>query len=30
MKRLVKYYKKTSRLAEDWKFDPEKAKMFIE
>ena len=28
--RLVKYYKKTNKLAEDWKFDPERAKMFIE
>jgi len=30
IKRLVKYYKKTERLAEDWKFDPERAKMFVE
>ena len=30
IKRLVKYYKGTSRIAEDWKFDPEKAKMFLE
>ncbi len=30
IKRLVKYYKKTERLAEDWKFNPEQAKMFLE
>lgn len=30
IRRLIKYYKKTERLAEDWKFNPEQAKMFIE
>lgn len=30
IKRLVKYYKSNGKLAEDWKFDPEKAKMFLE
>ncbi len=28
--RLVKYYKSTKRLAEDWKFDPDKIKLFVE
>jgi len=28
--RLVKYYKRTKRLPEDWKYDPKKAAMFIE
>lgn len=30
IKRLVKYYKITGKLTEDWKFDPERAKMFVE
>lgn len=30
IRRLVKYYKGTGKLAEDWKFDPEKAKMFLD
>lgn len=30
IKRLVKYYKTSGRLPESWKFDPEKAKMFLE
>jgi len=30
IKRLVKYYKNTGKLSEDWKFDPQKAKMYIE
>jgi len=30
IKRLVKYYKNSGRLAENWKFDPIKAKMFVE
>ncbi|MBR9677092.1 30S ribosomal protein S15 [Candidatus Woesearchaeota archaeon] len=28
--RLVKYYKKTNKLPADWKYDPSKARMFIE
>ncbi len=28
--RLVKYYKRTHKIAKDWKFDPEKIKLFIE
>lgn len=27
--RLVKYYKKTGRLAKDWKYDREKAKLLV-
>ena len=30
IKRLTKYYKTTGKLAEEWKFDPKRAKMFIE
>lgn len=30
IKRLVKYYKKTGRLPADWKFQPERIKMYIE
>jgi small subunit ribosomal protein S15 len=30
LKRLVRYYKKSGKLPESWKFDPEKAKLFIE
>lgn len=28
--RLVKYYKRTHRLPEDWKFHPERIKMYVE
>jgi len=28
--RLVKYYKQSKRLERDWKFDPEKIKLFVE
>lgn len=28
--RLVKYYKRTKRIAMDWKYDPEKASLYIE
>jgi small subunit ribosomal protein S15 len=28
--RLVKYYKSIGRLPEDWKFDPDKLKLFVE
>lgn len=28
--RLVKYYKRTGKLSEDWKYDPKKAAMFVE
>jgi len=30
IKRLVKYYKRTEKISEEWKFDPKRAKMFIE
>ncbi|MBD3164593.1 30S ribosomal protein S15 [Candidatus Woesearchaeota archaeon] len=30
IKRLAKYYKKTGRLPEDWKYNPKQAKMFVE
>ncbi|MBR9699594.1 30S ribosomal protein S15 [Candidatus Woesearchaeota archaeon] len=30
IKRLIKYYKKNGRIAEDWKYDPSKAGMFLE
>ncbi len=30
IKRLVKYYQKTGKIKEDWKFDPRKAGMFID
>ncbi len=30
IKRLVDYYKKTGKIAEDWKYDPKKAGMFVE
>ncbi len=29
IKRLVKYYKNTGRLAKDWKYDREKAKLLV-
>ena len=28
--RLVKYYKKSKRLPKDWKYDPSKARLYIE
>ena len=28
--RLVKYYKRSGRLASEWKYDPTKARMFLE
>lgn len=28
--RLIKYYKRSKRLAKDWKFDPAKIKLFVE
>ena len=30
IKRLIKYYKKSGRLPEDWKYEPEKIKLYIE
>ena len=30
IKRLVKYYKKNKKLSMDWKYDPERIKLFIE
>jgi small subunit ribosomal protein S15 len=30
IKRLVKYYKKTGKVSEEWKYDPNKAGMFVE
>ena len=30
IKRLVKYYKQTSRISIDWKFKPENVKMYID
>lgn len=30
VKRLIKYYKKSGKLDEDWKYDPERAGFFIE
>ena len=29
IKRLVKYYKRTERLAENWKFSPQDVKMYV-
>ena len=29
IRRLVKYYKKRKVLPEDWKYDPEKAKLLV-
>ena len=29
IKRLEKYYKKTTRLSKDWKYDPEKVRLLI-
>lgn len=30
IKRLVKYYKRTERLPEDWKYQPERVRMYLE
>jgi len=30
IKRLVKHYKRSGRIESKWKFDPEKARMFVE
>lgn len=30
IRRLAKYYKSTGRIPETWKFDPKKAKMFVD
>ena len=30
IKRLVKYYKRTGKLAEDWKYQPDRIRMYIE
>ena len=30
IRRLIKYYQKTNKLPEDWKFDPNRLKMYIE
>lgn len=30
IRRLIKYYKKSGRMAKDWTFDPEKVKIYIE
>ena len=30
IKRLVKYYKKTGRVAEEWKYEPERIRLYIE
>jgi len=30
IKRLIKYYKKTGKIEEDWKFHPERVRMYIE
>ena len=30
IKRLVKYYKRTGRISSEWKYDPKKARMFVE
>ncbi len=30
IKRLVKYYKKTKKLPEDWKYDPKRLKFYLE
>ena len=30
IRRLVKYYKNTGRLASDWKFEPKKIRLYIE
>lgn len=30
IRRMVKYFKKTGRLSEDWKFHPERVKLYVE
>jgi len=30
IRKLVKYYKKTKKIEKDWKYDPDKIKIFIE
>ena len=30
IKRLVKYYKRTGKLSEDWKYQPERIRLYIE
>ena len=30
IKRLIKYYKRTGKLKSEWKYEPEKASMFME
>ena len=30
IKRLVKYYKKSGKLASEWKYEPERARFFVE
>lgn len=30
MNRLIKYYKRTSRLPEDWSYDPEKIRLLVD
>ena len=30
IKRLVKYYKRTGKLAEDWKYQPDRIRMYLE
>ena len=30
IKRVVKYYKKNKKIPMDWKYDPERIKLFIE
>lgn len=30
IKRLVKYYKKTGKIAEDWKYQPDRVRMYLE
>ena len=30
IKRLIKYYKKSGRLPQDWKYDPKKARLLVE
>jgi len=30
IRRIVKYYKNTGKLPEDWKYDPETAKLIVE
>lgn len=30
IRRLVKYYKRTGKIAKDWKYDPAKLKLFVQ